>query len=104
MGTWLTLKARDDHELAAYRADPEGKARGAVLVTQEIYGVNPHIRSVCDEYAAEGYVAIAPALFDRFERGIELGYDADAMRAAVGMVGKLKPGDVLRDLQAGVDA
>jgi carboxymethylenebutenolidase len=103
MGTTITLKASDGHELSAYRADPTSKARGGVLVIQEIFGVNPHIRSVCDGYAAEGYIAIAPAIFDRVERGIETGYDPDAMRVAVGYVTKLKPGDVLRDLQAGID-
>jgi carboxymethylenebutenolidase len=103
MGKPITLKASDGHELTAYRADPASKPRGGVLVIQEIFGVNAHVRSVCDGYAADGYVAIAPALFDRVERGIETGYDADAMRTAVGFVTKLKPGDVLRDLQAGID-
>src|SRR5438876_11230547 len=103
MANWVTLKASDGHELGAYRADPEGKARGGVLVIQEIYGVNAHIRAMCDEYAAEGYAALAPALFDRAQRGIELGYDPESMRAGVGFVTRLKPGDVLRDLQAGID-
>ena len=103
MGTQITLTASDGHELSAYRADPGGKPRGGVLVIQEIFGVNPHIRAVCDEYAKDGYVAIAPALFDRVERGVETGYDGDAMRTAVGIVSKLKPGDTLRDLQAGID-
>jgi carboxymethylenebutenolidase len=103
MGTQITLTTSDGHELSAYRADPSGKPRGGVLVIQEIFGVNPHIRAVCDAYAKDGYLAIAPALFDRIERGVETGYDAEAMRTAVGIVSKLKPGDVLRDLQAGID-
>jgi carboxymethylenebutenolidase len=103
MGTSITLKTSDGHELSAYRADPLGKPRGGILVIQEIFGVNAHIRSVCDDYASEGYVALAPALFDRAERGVELGYDPEAMRAGVGIVTRLKPGDVLRDLQASID-
>jgi carboxymethylenebutenolidase len=103
MGNPITLTASDGHQLSAYRADPAQKPRGGVLVIQEIFGVNAHIRSVCDDYAKDGYVAIAPALFDRIERGVETGYDAEAMRMAVGIVTKLKPGDTLRDLQAGID-
>jgi carboxymethylenebutenolidase len=103
MGTTLELTASDGHTFSAYRADPAGKPRGGVLVIQEIFGVNAHIRAVCDDYAKEGYVALAPALFDRIERGVETGYDGEAMRTAVGIVTKLKPGDTLRDLQAGID-
>lgn len=74
MGTWIELTAADGFRLAAYRADPAGTLRGALVVAQEIFGVNSHIRSVCDGFAAEGYVAIAPALFDRNERGVDIGY------------------------------
>jgi carboxymethylenebutenolidase len=69
-----TLEAADGHKLAAYRAAPAGVPRGAIVVVQEIFGVNGHIRSVADDFASEGWLAIAPALFDRVERGIELGY------------------------------
>jgi carboxymethylenebutenolidase len=103
MGTTIELTASDGHRLQAYRAEPEGKPRGGVLVIQEIFGVNAHIRSLCDDYAKQGYLAIAPALFDRIERGVETGYDGEAMRTAVGIVTKLKPGDTLRDLQAAID-
>jgi carboxymethylenebutenolidase len=103
MGNTITLTASDGHQLSAYRADPTQKPRGGVLVIQEIFGVNAHVRGVCDDYAKEGYVALAPALFDRIERGVETGYDPEAMRTAVGVVSKLKPGDTLRDLQAGID-
>ena len=74
MGRWIDLTAADGFRLSAYRADPEGAPRGALVVAQEIFGVNSHIRSVCDGYAADGYVAIAPALFDRYERGVDIGY------------------------------
>lgn len=104
MGTALTLTADDGFILGAYRADPSGKPRGAIIVVQEIFGVNSHIRSICDGFAADGYVAIAPALFDRVERNVEIGYaDADIARGR-----KLKEGtgttDALRDVRAARDA
>jgi carboxymethylenebutenolidase len=74
MGTWVELVAADGHRLSAYRAEPQGTPRGALVIVQEIFGVNSHIRSVCDGYAADGYSAIAPALFDRYERGVDIGY------------------------------
>lgn len=104
MGTTIELRANDGHTLAAYRAEPAGTARGGVLVIQEIFGVNPHVRSVCDGYARDGYVAVAPALFDRVERGVELGYGPTDLQKGVGYVGQLKPGNTLRDLQAAADA
>jgi len=76
MGTMIELSASDGFRLTAYRADPQGTARGGLVVVQEIFGVNSHIRSVCDGYAADGYLAIAPALFDRQEKSVELGYSA----------------------------
>lgn len=81
MGQTLTLTASDGRKLAAYLAEPMGTPKGGLVVVQEIFGVNPHIRSVADRWAAEGYVVLAPALFDRQEPGIELGYtDADLQR------------------------
>ena len=77
MGTTIQLTASDGHQLAAYRADPEGAPKGGVVVIQEIFGVNAHIRAVADGYAAAGYVAIAPAMFDRVKRDVELGYEGD---------------------------
>jgi carboxymethylenebutenolidase len=73
------LTASDRHELDAYEVHPDG-ASASIVIVQEIFGVNAHIRSVVDRYASFGYRAIAPALFDRGERGVELGYD-DAGRA-----------------------
>ena len=75
MGTTIQITAIDGNTFNAYRADPQGSPKGAVVVVQEIFGVNNHIRSVVDGYAEKGYVAIAPALFDRVEEGVELGYD-----------------------------
>jgi carboxymethylenebutenolidase len=74
MGEFTTLMARDGHEFNAWLTAPSQPARGAVVIAQEIFGVNRHIRAVADGFAAEGYVTIAPCLFDRIRRGIELGY------------------------------
>ena len=76
MRNGLQLTAADGHAFDAYIAQPAGTPRGALVVVQEIFGVNSHVRSVADGYAADGYLAIAPALFDRAERGVELGYAA----------------------------
>src|SRR6187551_3459715 len=70
----VKLTAADGHELDAYVAEPKGKAKGGVVVVQEIFGVTGHIKRVADQYAAEGFKAIAPAMFDRIEPGITLGY------------------------------
>jgi len=78
MGTDITLNAEDGHTLGAYRADPAGKAQGGIIVIQEIFGVNNHIRETCDRFASEGYVAIAPALYDRTDtKNCSLGYTPD---------------------------
>ncbi len=78
MGQDITLTASDGHELGACRADPEGGAdrgpRGGIVVIQEIFGVNVHIRDLCDRFAKLGYLSIAPALYDRFERDFQVGY------------------------------
>ena len=90
MGETLTLKAEDGHAFSAYRAMPAGTPRGGIVVVQEIFGVNQHIRKLTDGFAADGYVAIAPALFDRVERNYETGYgpqDIDRGRATRGKLG-----------------
>src|SRR5690349_564593 len=77
----MQLQAADGHRLDAFVAQPQGTPRGALVVLQEIFGVNSHIRGVAQGYAADGYVAIAPPLFDRLQRGVELGYtDGDVKR------------------------
>ena len=80
--SYLTLTASDGHQLGAYRADPEGTPKGAIVVVQEIFGVNTHIRSICDRLAALGYVAIAPALFDRTEPDFQSGYSPEEVERA----------------------
>lgn len=98
------LIATDGFTLGAYDAMPKGEARGAVVVIQEIFGVNVHIREVCDGYAADGFFAIAPALFDRVQRGVELGYDQAAMGQGIELaMQKVDQGNALLDLQAAID-
>jgi len=84
-GHWETLMARDGHEFGAWMAAPEGAPRGAMLVLQEIFGVNAHIRSVVEHYAAAGYLAIAPALFDRVQQQVELGYSPEDQQRGTGL-------------------
>ncbi|MDE1161728.1 MAG: dienelactone hydrolase family protein [Acidobacteriaceae bacterium] len=98
MGDWVKLKAVDGHELAAYVARPEGEVRGGVVVVQEIFGVNSSIRGAADWLASEGYVAIAPAIFDRYERGLELGYDEESMKKAFSIYPQLDPNVTLKDI------
>ncbi|HEV2619593.1 MAG TPA: dienelactone hydrolase family protein [Acidobacteriaceae bacterium] len=101
MGSWVDLKADDGHRLDAYVATPEGEAEGAVVVVQEIFGVNQSIRAVVETFAHEGFVAIAPALFDRYERNVELGYgEADMKRAFGEFYPKLDPNVSLVDVAA----
>lgn len=86
MGTKIRLKAADGHEFDAYLAESSDPAHGAIVLIQEIFGVNSHIRSVADDYAAQGFHVIAPALFDRVQPNLELGYNptdaAQGMKAA----------------------
>jgi len=86
MGAKIRLKAADGHEFDAYFAESSGPARGAIILVQEIFGVNSHIRSVADDYASQGFHVVAPALFDRVQRSLELGYNptdtAQGMKAA----------------------
>ena len=70
MTEYVTLKAADGHELSAYVARPEGEPIAGLVVVQEVFGINAHIRSVADGYAKDGFLAVAPALFDRIERGV----------------------------------
>jgi carboxymethylenebutenolidase len=100
MGKTLKLTAADKHEFSAYRADPNGKPKGGLLVIQEIFGVNHHIRATCDKFAAAGYLAVAPALFDRAERGIEYGYQPADIEKGRAIMQKLNLDDALKDVTA----
>lgn len=105
MGESIRIEARDGFTLGAYQAQPQGAAKGAVVVIQEIFGVNEHIREVVDGYAADGFYAIAPQIFDRVEPDLELGYgEADLGRGVEVAFRKLDHAAALADVQAAIDA
>lgn len=105
MGQKIQLRSVDGFALGAYQAAPDGASKGSVVVIQEIFGVNRHIREVVDGYAAAGYHAIAPQIFDRVERDIELGYEqADMGRGIEIAFQKLDRALALQDIQAAIDA
>jgi carboxymethylenebutenolidase len=79
---------------------PDGEAIGTLVLVQEIYGINSHIRNVCDGYAKDGFVVVAPAIFDRFERGLELKYEGADQKKAFELYGKLQPETTLLDVAA----
>ena len=103
MGKQISLVAADGFKLGAYRADPAGPAKGGVVVIQEIFGVNHHIRAVCDRVAAEGYAAVAPALFDRQQPNFECGYSPDEIADARKFVANPDWGAMMKDTQAAID-
>src|SRR5271163_4568832 len=104
MSDWIKLKASDGFELSAWRAEPKGAPRGGIVVIQEIFGVNHHIRSVADRVAAEGYLAIAPAVFDRVQPGVELGYDQAGIARGMELAGKLVRDAAMMDVAAAIAA
>jgi carboxymethylenebutenolidase len=104
MGKMIELAASDGHKLAAYRADPAGKPRGGIVVIQEIFGVNSHIKQVADGYAGDGYLAIAPALFDRVERNIDLGYTPEDIARGREIRGKVTNDMAMKDSEAAIKA
>jgi carboxymethylenebutenolidase len=103
VGQNITLTASDSFKLGAYRADPAGKPKGAIVVIQEIFGVNSHIRNVCDRFTAEGYTAIAPAIFDRIEPNFQSGYSPEEVAIARKFVANPDWTAMLRDVQAAID-
>jgi len=102
MGSMIELQAADGHKLAAYRADPQGRPRGAVVVIQEIFGVNSHIKGIADGYAKDGWLAIAPAMFDRAQRGYDTGYSQPEIQAGIAVMQKLDWKQTLLDVEAAV--
>ena len=106
MSETIELKATDGFVCPAYVARPVGKPKGAVVVLQEIFGVNAHIRAVADGYCAQGYLAVAPATFHRVKRGVELGYDKPDMEAGIALKAAVEalpvPG-AMADIQAAID-
>jgi len=103
MGNHVKLQASDGHELDAYVAQPAGEPIGGLVVVQEAFGVNSHIRSVTDEWAKDGFLAVAPALFDRTQRGVELGYTQEDLQKGMAIVRQGKPDDRVRDVAAALD-
>ena len=103
MGKHFSLVASDSFKLGAYRADPSGPAKGGMVVIQEIFGVNHHIRAVCDQLAAAGYAAVAPAVFDRQQPNFECGYSPDEIAEARKFVANPDWAAMMRDVQAAID-
>ena len=104
MGHHIKLAASDQFQFGGYRADPVISPKAAVVVIQEIFGVNHHIRSICDRLAGEGYVAVAPSIFDRTEPNFQCGYSPDEVAVARKFVTKPDWAAMLRDTQAAIDA
>ena len=98
--TEIELTAADGHSFAAHRSDPDGAPRGGVVLIQEIYGVNAFIRATADRLAAAGYLAVAPALFDRAQRGTDLAYDEAGTKAGSELAWSLPIDRALADLRA----
>ena len=102
MSKLIQLTAADGHKLDAYRAEPAGKPRGGVVVIQEIFGVNSHIKSVADGFAADGYLTIAPAMYDRVQRNYDTGYSPDEIQAGLAVMQKLDWEQTMLDVDAAV--
>jgi len=103
MSDSVTLRAADGHSFGAYVARPSGEPIAGLVVVQEIFGVNAHIRSVADGWARDGFLAVAPALFDRISPGIELGYDPAGMQTAMSLFPKFDVDKAIVDVAATID-
>ena len=104
MGENIRLTAADGFELGAYRARPDGAVKGGVVVVQEIFGVNVHIRPVCDRYAEAGYLAVAPAIYDRIEPDLQIGYEPDDIARGRDIRAKADMANVIADVAAAAEA
>ncbi|MBI1943260.1 MAG: dienelactone hydrolase family protein [Betaproteobacteria bacterium] len=100
MGKFIELEASDGHKLAAYVAEPSGKARGGVVVIPEVFGVNSHIQATTDGFAADGYRAVSPAMFDRAQRNYDTGYSQPEIQAGVAIMQKLDWKQSMLDVEA----
>jgi carboxymethylenebutenolidase len=103
MSEFIKLKAADEHEFDAYVASPAGNPIAGLVLVQEIFGVNKHIRSVADSYAKDGFLVVAPAIFDRYERGLDLGYEGADLQKAMSFFPKLNIDDILKDIAASLE-
>jgi carboxymethylenebutenolidase len=100
----IELTAGDGHKFSAYRADPDGTPKGAVVVVQDYFGITPQIRKVTDEFAAKGYLAIAPALFDSVKADVALGYDESGLAEGTDLMQQVGTDRAIGDIQGAVDA
>jgi len=103
MSEYVKLRAADRHEFRSYVARPACKPSAALVVIQEIFGVNAHIRSVADGFAEDGFLAVAPALFDRIQSDIELGYAGADLQAAMSLIPKINVENAVADTAAAID-
>jgi carboxymethylenebutenolidase len=99
----LTIVSRDGFEFGAYRAEPEGRRRGGLVLIQEIFGVNENIRALADSFAADGFEVIAPSLYDRIQPGFTAGYDPEGVEAAREVAKAVVWDLVTADLQASIN-
>lgn len=105
MGQFTELKAADGQAIPAYVASPKGQPKGGIVVIQEIFGVNAHIRNVADGYAEQGYLAVAPAIFHRVKTDVDMGYEPDDMSAGMALktaTEALPAPGVMQDIQAAI--
>ncbi len=106
MSNWIELTAADGFVFPCYRASPQALPKGAIVVLQEIFGVNSHVRAVADGYAAAGYLALAPATFHRAQAGVELAYEPEDMTVGIALktaIENLSSPGVMQDIQAAID-
>ncbi len=101
-GEKISLNTSDGKQISAYVARPAAAAAAGVVVVQEIFGVNSHIRSVTDRFASAGYLSVAPAFFDRLQPGVERGYEDADIAAGRELAMALKPAEILADLNAAI--
>src|ERR1700754_238930 len=99
---WIELKPEGAGPIRAWRADPAGSPRGGIVVIQEIFGVNAHIRAVTDRFAAEGYLAVAPAIFEHVEPNFEAGYDAQSRDRGIAIMNKVDREQMSHDVAAAI--
>ena len=99
---WIELKPEGAGPIRAWRADPSGKPRGGIVVIQEIFGVNSHIRSVTDRFATEGYLAVAPGIFEHVEPKFDVGYDAQSRERGIAIMNKVDREQMVRDVAAAI--
>lgn len=104
MGKTVDIETLDDNELTGYLAEPQERPKGGLVVIQEIFGVNSHIREVADGFAKDGYIVLAPAMFNRVAPGIELGYTPEDVEKGREIRAKINHEDAVRDMTAAVNA